>query len=372
MEQTKKRFSLLREGSQKLEDLRKERQTLSSDLYEELDRAEKLLGRIDSEKLTEAGEEMSKIDEGLNQYKDYKQTIAELSEILTSELSEYVALASESENYQGFEKFLSWFAFTKKKADRMRIERIQTSSPRENLKLILDYGEQLFNEIREVRVTAIETFSRLQNNVDILTQKIADYEPQEAQLKEKLDAMEAQLSQKREIYDNAESSQQAELITEINDLEKQLTDVRHEYDQVFTIYNQAQQALAANQQTRAAFENMVRDLGRQATMIKEKIDNVTEVYMAAPEAVKVMMTTKGMEAIDESINQATDRSVDMITKAAQSVSDATLNREEVQLIDESVMRGYMERMEETMRDFNERFDKIREGAQRSQNDRYGE
>jgi len=198
MEQTTKRFSLLREGSDKLEELRKERQALSSDLYVELDKAEKLLGRIGQEKLDEVGEEMAKIDEGLTQYKDYKQTIAELSEVLTSELSEYVALASESENYQGFEKFLSLFSFTKKKADKMRIERIQTSSPRENLRLILDYGEQLFNEIREVRDGAIETFSRLQTNVDILTQKIADYEPQEAELKEKLEAMESAHKAKKE------------------------------------------------------------------------------------------------------------------------------------------------------------------------------
>ena len=155
-------------------------------------------------------------------------------------------------------------------------------------------------------------------------------------------------------------------------MHKQLTQVRNEYDQIFTVYNQAQQALEANKQSRDAFEKMVRDLGRQATMVKEKIDNVTEIYLAAPEAVKVMMTTKGMESLDKAVNAATDKSVDMITQAAQSVSDATLAREEIQLIDEQVMKGYMDRMESTMRDFNERYDKIRTDAQRSQQERFKE
>ena len=137
------------------------------------------------------------------------------------------------------------------------------------------------------------------------------------------------------------------------------------------IPDQAQQALEANRQSRDAFEKMVRDLGRQATMVKEKIDNVTEIYLAAPEAVKVMMTTKGMESLDKAVNVATDQSVDIITQAAASVSDATLAREEIQLVDETVMKGYMDRMESVMRDFNERYDKVREKAQRSTDARYG-
>jgi chromosome segregation ATPase len=208
--------------------------------------------------------------------------------------------------------------------------------------------------------------------VDVITQKIAEYEPREEALKEKLDAMEKIHGEKEAAYKSASAAEQATLQAEMNDLQKQLAEIRHEYDQVFTIYNQAQQALDANKESRDAFEKMVRDLGRQATMIKEKIDNVTEIYLAAPEAVKVMMTTKGMESMDKAINVATDRSVDIITQSAESVSDATLKREEIQLIDEKVMRGYMQRMEQTMVDFNERYDKVRGKAQRSQDERYGE
>ena len=36
------------------------------------------------------------------------------------------------------------------------------------------------------------------------------------------------------------------------------------------------------------------------------------------------------------------------------------------------MKGYMERMEDTMRNFNERYDNIRKDAQRSQKERYSD
>jgi len=221
-----------------------------------------------------------------------------------------------------------------------------------------------------VREGAINTYSRLQANADVITGKIAEYEPKEEALKEKLDALEKAYAERDQVYKSATPQEQAKLATELNNMHKQLTEIRNEYDQVLTIYSQAQQALEANKQSRDAFEKMVRDLGRQATMVKEKIDNVTEIYLAAPEAVKVMMTTKGMESLDKAVNAATDRSVDIITQAATAVSDATLAREEIQLIDEQVMKGYMDRMEDTMRNFNERYDQIRTNAQRSQEDRF--
>lgn len=371
MAEKEKHLGLILEGSQKLEELRQERQSLRSDIYTELEKTEELYGSLDAATMEKAKEEMAKIDQGLSKYGDFKQTIADLSEGLTMSLSEYVSFASESQNFQGMEKLFRLIPITRKKANRMRVERLRSQSPRENLKLILDYAEQLFLEIREVREEAIETFSRLQSNVDVITRKIAEYEPQESQLKDKLEAMEAAYKEAKSHYETADADQQAQMVERVNQMEKDLMQVRHEYDQIFTIYNQAQQALAANQSSRDAFEKMTRDLGRQATMIKEKIDNVTEVYMAAPEAVKVMMTTKGMETLDSSINVATDQSVDIITKSAEAVSDATLRREEIQLIDESVMRGYMQRMEQTMSDFNKRYDEIRSKAQRSQEARYG-
>jgi hypothetical protein len=151
---------------------------------------------------------------------------------------------------------------------------------------------------------------------------------------------------------------------------KLLTNVRDEYDTVLTTYNQAQQALQANLESRNSFEQMVRDLGRQATMIKEKMDNVTAIYESAPEAVKIMMTTKGMESLDRSLNAATDKSVAMIIQAAGAVNDATLRREEIQLIDPQKMRAYMDQRMAMEQDFQQRFEQIRQSAMRSQEERY--
>ncbi len=365
------KLGLIEEHSKQLESLRSSRQALSGDLYEGLDRTEALFQNLAQANPEEIEGELSRLDSGLNQYGGYRQTIAELAEGLTDNLTEYVQFAAEGQNYQGLEKVMAFFPFTRKMADKKRLERLRTGSPRDNLQLILSYGEQLFKEICEVREDTIETYSRLQANGDVITTKIAEYEPREAALKEKLDAVEAAYAEKNAVYQSADAQTQAKLVSELNEMNKQLADVRNEYDQVFTIYNQAQQALEANRQSRDAFEKMVRDLGRQATMVKEKIDNVTEIYLAAPEAVKVMMTTKGMESLDKAVNVATDQSVDIITQAAASVSDATLAREEIQLVDETVMKGYMDRMESVMRDFNERYDKVRDKAQRSTDERFG-
>lgn len=366
----KENMELLQEKSKKLEALRKQRQSLTNDLYQGLEKSEQLYKDMDAGSIKEADGELSKLDQGLEKYGSYNGTIADLSAGLTDSLNAHVQFAAESKNYKGWEKLVR--IFSSESANRMRINRLKEQGPRENLKMILDYGEQLYDEIISVREDALSNYSRLQTNVDIIVTKISEYEPKEAALKEKLEALTEAHAEMDAKYQEADSAQQAILVAEKEALYKQLTNVRNEHDQVLTIYNQAQQAYQGNIQSRDAFEKMVRDLGIQATMIKEKIDNVTDIYMAAPEAVKIMMTTKGMESLDKAVNVATDQSIDIITQSAQSVSDATLARAEIQLIDEQVMRGYMNRMEDTMTNFNERYDKIRDKAQQSQQERYGD
>ncbi|MDH5327830.1 MAG: hypothetical protein OEZ68_18215 [Gammaproteobacteria bacterium] len=366
----KENMELLREKSQKLESLRKQRQSLTNDLYQGLEQSEKLYQGMNVEGLKTADSTLSKLDQGLEQYGSFNGTIADLSTGLTDSLGAYVQFAAESKNYRGWEKLVRLFSTDS--ANRMRVTRLKEQGPRENLKMILDYGEQLYDEIINVREDALSSYARLQTNVDIIVTKISEYEPQEAALKEKLDALTEAYAEMENKYNQAEASEQAKLVEEKENLYKQLTNVRNEHDQVLTIYNQAQQAYQGNIQSRDAFEKMVRDLGIQATMIKEKIDNVTDIYMAAPEAVKIMMTTKGMESLDKAVNVATDQSIDIITQSAQSVSDATMARAEIQLIDEQVMRGYMNRMEDTMKTFNERYDKVRQQAKMSQQERYGD
>ncbi len=365
----KQLFKLAEDQSEHLNQAKAERQALSGDLYEHLDKQKTLFEKLDSENLGEAQQETSKLNEGLKQAQNFNNTIADLAEGLTESLDRFVEFSANSKNYQGAEKVLA-LMFMKGAANRRRINRLKAQSPRENLELILDFGEQLVKEILEVREVAITTYQRLQANADVLTQKIAEWEPKQSMLREKLDVMEQAYETKNDEYSNADAQTQTQLQQEMNRIHKELSQLRNDYQQALTVYNQAQQALEPNRQSRNAFEAMAEDLGRQATMINEKLDNVTQIYMAAPEAVKVMMTTKGMERMDETINVATEHSVDMITQSAASVRDATLAREAVQLIDEKVMRGYMNRMEESMSDFNQRYDRIRDQAQRSQKERY--
>ena len=229
---------------------------------------------------------------------------------------------------------------------------------------------QLRAEILEVRGEATSHFEELQTNVDLIVTKIAEYQPQEETLKAKLDAMEEAYKVKQEAYKTATPADQAKMLEQMNVDQKKLTEVRDKYDTVLTTYNQAQQALEANIRSTSSYEQMVRDLGRQATLIQEKMDNVTAIYASAPAAVKIMMTTKGMESLDKTLNVAADRSVDIILTAGAAVNDATLRREEIQLIDPAKMRAYMDRSDQRNKEFRERFEKIRVRALQSQAERY--
>lgn len=365
-------LKLMTKGSKKLEKLKNERDTLTKEIYSAIDQSEKNIQDLGlntkAETQADTDKQLSKIQNSLVKYGEFEKTIADLSMDLSESLNEYVNFAQESKNYQGIEKIVKIFSTAA--ANRMRVKRLNNQSPKENLQLILDFAEQIFHEISQERKVALSMYDKLRVNGMVISTKISEFGPREAELKEKLELFEEAYKNLCEKYDNADEKEQGELLDEKNNMHDQLRDLRHEYDQVLTIYKNAQETIKTNELTRDSYEKMARDLGRQATMIKEKIDGVTAIYLAAPTAVKIMMTTKGMEAVDESINTATDKSVNIITSAAEGVSDATLAREETQIVDPTVMKGYMDRMNQTMKDFNERFDEIRKKAKQPPKERY--
>ncbi|MGA1824217.1 MAG: hypothetical protein ACMUIP_06080, partial [bacterium] len=180
------KLNLMEQGSSKLQQLKETREGLCSDLYEGLEKIEHMYANINAENLGTANKELSKLDTSLGNYGNYKQTIADLAVGLTSGLQEYVEFANKSKSFQGInEKFCNLVGM-KRRAERMRNNRISKQNPRENLQHILEYGERLYHEICQVRQVALSTYGRLQANTDVIVQKIAEFEPREAGLKEKL------------------------------------------------------------------------------------------------------------------------------------------------------------------------------------------
>jgi hypothetical protein len=355
----------------KLETLRAQRKRDLSGVYSGLDqRTNDLLGARNKEQArTTAQSHRAKLDEGLSHFQSYRQDIATLSAGLQENLELYVEFANKFENYQGKEKVVKVIGM-KGLANKWRHQRISTQSPKENLQQIVDYGMQLVRELEDVREEAINQYESLQGSVDMITVKLKDYQPLEAELKERLDAMKAIYDEKNGKFKNASPTEQVTLADEMNNLHKQLTTIQDEYDTALTVYSQAQQALQSNIESRDAFDQMQRDLGRQANMIQEKLENVVKIYEAAPEALKVMMKTKGTETLDKSINYATSESVRTIIKAASGVNDATLAREEIQLVDAAVVREFMDETTRRKNDFEARYLGIREKALESQAERY--
>jgi hypothetical protein len=345
-----------------IEELRQKRQALSEDMYGSIEQAQKSYQRgafADPRQATR-----SKLDTGIQKFHAYKGEIADLAAGLTENLQDYVDFVAKGSTFKGIEHLVKIFA--PKKALHMRKDRLMQQNPRENLKLVLDYAEKLVGEILVAQDIAGKTYERLTVNTDIIVAKIEEYEPQERMVKEKLDAMEAEYKKLEEqTIASQDSQQRAQLEVQKNDLHKELTVVREDYDKILTIYSQAEKALEANKQSRNSFEQMKRDLGIQATMIKEKMDNVTEIYKASPDAIKIMMTTKGMENLDKVMNVATDKSVDMIVQSAEGVTEATTARAKTPIIDPDVMRQYAQRVEEMIANFNAEHEFVRQDTRKN-------
>lgn len=183
-------------------------------------------------------------------------------------------------------------------------------------------------------------------------------------------ALQEEFREVEKEYETSDSRRQAELIDGLNEKRKALAEATHEYQQAFTIFKQAQETYQANVQATDSFEQMMHDLGRQATAIQQKLDNATKVYEAAPEAVKIVLITAGTERIDTALNAALDQSLDMITNAAEGVSDATLSMEETPFIDPARMKSFMDRFSAVERDFSQRWERIKAEAAQTPEERY--
>ncbi len=311
----------------------------------------------------------ARIDQGLQGYKEYSQSVGELVVGMQDQLDEYMAFTENFRNYQGLEKLVQFFS--KGKANSMRHRRMASQTPKENLKLFLTYGMQVFDELCEIRQEAIRGYEELNTTVETLVNKIAEYQPQEQEQKEQLEAMTKAYREKQSAFKTADPAQQARLLEAINADHEKLVVAQNRYDQVLTVYSQAQQALQSNMESRDAFDQMIRDLGRQATMVKEKIENVTAIYNNAPQAIKIMMGTKGMSAFDSATNVATEKSVQLILDSAAAVTDETLRREETQLISAEEMANFLRVAEERNQRFIEGYTRVQENARKSQAERYG-
>ncbi len=371
-------MKLLTEDPQQIERLRAERQSLTGDIYKGLEGAEKLFGNLESitldqSKTREVTKDLSDIDRGLAKYGQYKETMGELAVGLAASLDGYVGFVAQSRNYEwGLEKVLSWLPMSigTREADRRRNIRLRSAAPKETLKIVLDFATQLYEEICKTREDALLVYQRLNVNSNLITTKIAHYEPIEAALKEKKDIMEADFSALEERYTKAGAQEQAQMLPERTQKREALALIRSEYDQVFTKYSIAQQTLTASEKSRDSFEQMVRDLGRQATMVKEKVDDATQIYQAAPHAVKIMMSTKGMEIVDRTMNTTLAETVELIGEAADDVMRTTTAREAVQFLTDAELKSFVDKVTTMAGEFDRRYSLIRASAQRSQAERY--
>ncbi|MBS3143015.1 hypothetical protein J4464_06520 [Candidatus Woesearchaeota archaeon] len=367
------------EESKQLQAVRAERQQLSAELYSTVERSTEAFRHLGTQDLSqEELKGLSKLDKGLARSQQFSVTMAELAAGVQQGLDEYVACVSNSQTYQGpKEKLLKLGGVLiprlKRAADRARIQRVSTQTPKQNLDMIVSYSDRLHQELCEARDDSLKVYFDLDASLRVATTQIAELEPKVASAKTRHDTLRAAYEAKHAEFERAtDPALQARLGDELAAENQTLVQAKHEYDQLFTRYNQAQQAIAPLEKTRDAFSRMQSDLGKQATMLKSKMEHASHIYAAAPRAVLLVLKTKGMEMLDRAINTATDQSVDTIVTAAEGIADTTLSRTETDVISEEAMRGYIQRWKELTAQCAAREAKIEQRAARSQAERYAE
>ncbi|MFH1589193.1 MAG: hypothetical protein ABIB43_01355 [archaeon] len=353
--------------SESLQKLRAKRQTLDGSLTDYLSSQRQTTEQRTNTQVTD---DRSKLDKQVDAIKLFDKTVKELVGQLSTDLGQYVDFINQSKNFQGMEKFFNTF-WMKDRAETMRTKRIQNQKVSKSLMEAVGYGLELVKELTETYKMADNNHVKLAEQVNLITAKLQEYQPQEAALKTQKESMQETYNMLEAKFDLASAEEQVTLQTEKDQMYNKLSEVKITYREVQVAYNQAQQALKPNEVTRDSYEKMREDVAAQIQLVKHKIENVTTMYETAPEAIKIVERTKGMEIFDKTVNVVTEKVVDLHVDSAAAVSDATLAREETQLIQEHVMKGFMDDLENILNDYNIRHEKVETDAGRSTTERYG-
>jgi len=350
--------------SDKLSKLRHQRQTLDGNLTKYLDQQKEQLAKPAVQEVQQS----SALDMAISNIHTFETTAGELVGQLTADLDAYVGFISKSKNFKGLEKLVK--IFSNKSAQAMRTKRVFKQETGATLMEAIAYGWDLVEELQGIYGVADMNYFKLNDQVKLITMKLEEYQPQEEQLSAKKEAMQEQYDKLEAEYSMANAKDQVTLQVKKEKLSGELDQVKEAYRRANVAYNQAQQALKPIETAKESYQKMREDVAAQIELVTHKLENITTAYETAPDAIKIALATKGLEVFDQTINTLSDKIIDLHTDAARGVSDATLKREETPLIQAAVMKGYMDRMKQTVENFNERYGRITKDARKSQTERY--
>ncbi len=363
MQQKKTGFIDMQKIGQGIESIRSTRQQLNQSIYEQHQ-------MVSKGNLEEKVDGKSKLDQVVEvAAKQYEAKVTALLSGLTEGLTTYTNLLNESKNFSTKEKIAA--KFSKKWAISMRDKRRSSMGIKEKLDQMVDYSNQMYSEILTMREEAISSYALLDENTANILKKIAESQPREAELKEKLDVMEAQYKDLDAQCKIATPADQVKLNEQLSALYKELVPVRSEYSDVSNKYRIAQEMHVPVKTARNNFERMVNSFGSQASSLREKIENASPLYQVSETAVRLGESMKGAEIVDQSLNVATEASVLIIGEEADAIEDTELARRNISTVREPIMRDLLTKLAACAKDYDVRTEAIRRGALRSEQERYG-
>ncbi|MFH1173750.1 MAG: hypothetical protein V1725_01310 [archaeon] len=356
-----------------LQDLRGLKTKLSSsDMMESMRGLEQALagGTVDlrQQKETQLAK-LNTMKEGFQAFQAFQDNIGTLTSGLAEKLNQYTEFMGKVGQYEGSEKLVKWF--WPSKAKQWRNERLKTQTPEQNLRTIIKYATAVVSELLQVRAVAIKQYEGLASTVELLAKKLELSQPKQAELKEKLDALEAQYKALEEQLETADPATRVKLETELKDLKHgKIVPTQSAYDEVSMIYKIAGELMEPNKVQRDNYSLVIRNFGIAANQIREKVEDGTQILLAGAKAKKLMEIAEATVDTNQSFNYATQESLRIGSQMAQVIKDRITSETEKETVAAEVVKTLIDKLKEEVHDFDVRYGKVIENSQRTLAERY--
>jgi len=305
-------------------------------------------------------QELSKLDDGIQRGKEFKNEISDLTESLTKELTELGQFFGDLSQYRGIEKLLYYIpAFGIKWADKARLKRVKSSDVKQNLESILDYGVFMVGKLNDAMLENIKCHTQIDASIQKTTDALVVNQP----LYEKWRADKERLTRKqKELQDKIDTANETEVAAlekEKSKLDIEVQKAAMNEDHYFTIASKAKEAIPMQRKHLQAYADTVKALDIFKTGLEQQINHVTHVYLSVPIIIKTALGVKAASQYDKGMKYATDMATDTVLKSAAGVLDEVATRTERPLIEPEKLKAYGEMQAKMRAEFNERQEAIK-------------
>jgi len=312
----------------KLEELSQKRMQIAEEDKQALSEYEKSVRRTLDGKQTEvSAEAKTRIDQGIERKKLYKQEISDLTESITKDFQELGDTYLQMGQYKGIETVLMRLHLTRL-ADRQRSARANRVDVKQNLETILDVGKAAVKKLYEFTLENMEQQATIDGLVKDTAAKLKENQPEYEKWRAQTESYTRDIKALQDKMDKADETEFAKLSTQKAELDKKLQDAKIQQTYFFTIVDGAKKMLPTQKDHLQQYSEIVEGLVQLRTNLDHYIENSTKLYMALPTALKTMLGVKAASQWDKAAKYALEKGTETLHIAAKGIRDESLNRQE--------------------------------------------